>query len=154
MSGSKVLVFVFFLCCLSGFLYQVVIICETYFEFDTITKTELQSPDLIETPVLSVCFSYGEIFDYDGYRQTHPNTTAKYEDGGEDDFAQLKKEVTIADIFTHTPRNEDVLQACFLRRAGKYFRYGLHPCERVAREDSRSLFPSAGRYGAEQMRVT
>ena len=114
------LTFLYFCFCLMGFLHQMFQVTVSYSNYEVRTKVELMIPNKIITPSLSVCFRVGDIFDYDAYLRISQSNVS-YETGRHNDYQQLMSEASIRDLFTFTPNETRITDACSLRKGGHYF---------------------------------
>ena len=114
------LTFLYFCFCLMGFLYQMFQVTVSYSNYEVRTKVELMIPNKISTPSLTVCFRVGDIFDYDAYRRISQSKMS-YETGRHNDYEQLMSNTSIRDLFTFTPNETRITDACSLRKGGHYF---------------------------------
>jgi hypothetical protein len=106
---------------MTGFMMQVVTISESYFTYDVRIVNEISFPFKLPIPGLSVCFRYGDIFDYDLFEEKYPEANITYEQGLEDDFADLSNIVTIEDLFEMTPNDEELYVSCSMRKPASFF---------------------------------
>lgn len=96
---------VWFMLCLTGYLWQTIDISVYYFMYDTTTDISIQVPDRIKIHDFSLCIRYFDVFDHKRY---HQDTQFNFSDAAWSSFAQRVKEleaaITIKDVFEYTPR--------------------------------------------------
>lgn len=114
---KAVVTVVYWLGCLSGFVFQAKEVCKVYFAFKTSTSISLTTPQDIPTPSVSVCIRYVDILN----RSNHEKYgLAKGPPTGGDDTSWKRvfdecSRLTIKEIFELTPSPSDMLKRCFSR---------------------------------------
>ena len=94
----------------AGLVWQMVCICQLYFQYKVVTRTTVLIPTIINPMALNLCVKIFYIFDYEGIR----NSTGKnwtYDTVLNDDKAanQLMHELTIEQMFKFSPEENDVV---------------------------------------------
>lgn len=99
--------FVSFLVCLSGLIFQVNEVSNSYFKFATESKVLISAHQNIQVPSISVCFRKYDIVDYRKLEKAKGKTVKRYT--SHVDATKLWNEMTISDYFHFTPKEQEVI---------------------------------------------
>ena len=109
----KLLQYTLSACCVIGFLVQVGYISESYFQYKTITRTDMKLQWELNVSVVAFCAKYVDIMDRERLsRET--GITIKRSSKATDWKLETSK-LTIKQIFEYTPAANDVLTGCSYR---------------------------------------
>ena len=92
--------------CVLGLITHLSLITIKYFDYETTTAVYLQFRDSVESPALSVCFRYIELLDHDWAISRFGR---KLLDGSTSHTEAIARNITLAEIFDHTPSVDDIL---------------------------------------------
>ena len=99
------LIFVF-----AGLTWQLVSICQLYFQYKVVTRTTVFIPTIINSMALNLCVQMSSIFDYERIRNTTGyNWTYNAIMSKQQLFTDLLHDLTVEQMFEFTPQENDVV---------------------------------------------
>lgn len=107
---------------ISGFMAQVSQVSMMYFRYTTTTQVKIFSPAIIKQHGVAICVRYNDIIDMDrvctetGVRLKHVQSL--------DDGIDLEDKLTVDQIFSFTPHEDEFISSCFSRPDN--WRYSFH----------------------------
>ena len=116
----------FFLCALSGLLYQEYQLSSVYFQYPISTKVDISIPDLLEAQAITLCIRYPDILDFDRLSRMRGREGWSYKkimngDLASDNFVRFVQDnMTIGEIIEYTPNVNTVLTKAAFRRRNSY----------------------------------
>ena len=100
----------FFILAFAGLVWQMVCICQLYFQYKVVTRTTVFIPKIIDPLALNLCIKMSSIFDYKEFRNnTGNNVTYDAITSKEQLMTQLLHDLTVEQIFKFTPQENDVV---------------------------------------------
>ena len=100
----------FFILAFAGLTWQLVSICQLYFQYKVVTRTTVFIPTIINPMALNLCVQMTNIFDYErirnitGYNWTYNAIMSKQQL-----FTDLLHDLTVEQMFEFTPQENDVV---------------------------------------------
>ena len=104
--------------CLGGFLFQLTLISQTYFKYQTITRLEVNIGDEDNYVQIYVCPRYSDLLDRSEYRKYGIRPFAPLELS---DILDEISNLTIKSIFRLTPHVDKVISKCLIRSGRFHF---------------------------------
>lgn len=109
----------FYLLCMLGCIYQLGLVTDIFFKYETVTTFALETPDLMQGPDLSICIRYYDIFDLKAF------SAHKKADLLQTSRIRLQAIASIGEILKFTPDAMNLILRCKFRKPGDYAIYGL-----------------------------
>ena len=109
--------------CLIGFLVHSVQISNNYFEYQTTTNLELDIPQNVAIPALSICWRYADLLDIQALQKLNPEFTAINFSSDETIVASIRKIqsiIKVEQIFNFTPSSSKIMDECVVRTPDNY----------------------------------
>ena len=108
--------------CTFGLITHFTIMTVNYLQYETTTSLYLELPQTIESQAVSICFPFNEIIDGDWIEQIYGLQTRLAIGIDSDDIGvqQVKKNMTMADIFDHTPTIDEMYGFAYVRNDQTY----------------------------------
>ena len=100
----------FLILAFAGLIWQLVCICQLYFQYKVVTRTTVFIPTVIDPMALNLCIKMRFIFDYEGIRKSTGNNwtyDALISKGQSTD--ELLHDLTVEQMFKFTPEQNDVV---------------------------------------------
>ena len=100
----------FFILAFAGLTWQLVSICQLYFQYKVVTRTTVFIPTIINPMALNLCVQMTTIFDYErirnttGYKWTYDAIASQQQL-----FTDLLHDLTVEQMFEFTPQENDVV---------------------------------------------
>ena len=119
----KMASFVFWILCVFGMTYQLVLIFKIYFEYDVSTRVDIAIPSRVSPQTVTLCTHYADVLDYDRLnRHTNRNWTFTED---LDQRHQYQNEITVEEIFHFSPENTSFVIALWLKKekSAKWYYY-------------------------------
>ena len=119
----KLVSFVFWILCVIGMSYQLILILSIYFEYDVSTRVDIAIPSRISPQTVTLCTSYADVLDYNRLnRDTNRNWSYPQDMNKRH---QYQSEITVAEIFHFSPQNTSFLTGLWLKKgkSAKWFLY-------------------------------
>ena len=100
----------FFILAFAGLTWQLVSICQLYFQYKVVTRTTVFIPTIINPMALNLCLHVSSIFDYEGIRiSTGKNWTYDAIISEQQSFTELLHDLTVEQMFQFTPQEDDIV---------------------------------------------
>ena len=100
----------FLILAFAGLTWQLVSICQLYFQYQAVTRTTVFIPKIINPMALNLCVKMSFIFDYEGIRSsTGKNWTYDAIISEEQLRTELLHDLTVEQMFKFTPQENDVV---------------------------------------------
>ena len=100
----------FLILAFAGLMWQLVSICQLYFQYTVVTRTTVFIPTIINPMALNLCVQMSSIFDYSGIRNsTGNNWTYDAVISQLELNTQLLHDLTVEQMFEFTPPKHDVV---------------------------------------------
>ena len=100
----------FLILAFAGLTWQLVSICQLYFQYKVVTRTTVFIPTIINPMALNLCVKIPYIFDYEGIRSsTGKNWTYDAIISEEQFRTELLHDLTVEQMFQFTPQENDVV---------------------------------------------
>ena len=115
----QILLKLFYIWCLLGFVGQVSELARKYFQYTTESSLVIRSPLKVKPPSFSFCPRYVDVFDYHAFNIGR-NYSFRPDMLSLRQINQFQTMVTVGDIFKFTPSIEYVLASCFMRKPDSY----------------------------------
>lgn len=112
----KVVTILFVVLCATGFMFQAWTIGAIYFDYKTTSTVDIEMPDVLEPPDVSLCVRYADIL-IDESLRSFDKLKGKEKIKA---LRVLQDKVTLADIFNKTPETGKVIKECLHRTPGSY----------------------------------
>lgn len=124
--AQRFLTTIYWIGCFAGFIFQLMQVCQQYFEFKTSTWIELVIPKEIPIPALSFCIVYAQILNRTEFKKYRLSPNPPVLDGDPANKtnnygAQVEAEssiLTIGQILELTPHPHDTINSCVRRNPG------------------------------------
>ena len=119
----KMASFVFWILCVFGMSYQLILIFKIYFEYDISTRVAIAIPSRVSPQTVTVCVPYADILDYNRLnRDTNRNWSYTEDKKTRHDY---QSKITVAEIFQFSPENTSFLIGLWLKKkkSAKWFYY-------------------------------
>ena len=100
-------------------MFQVQTISVVYFQYATATDILISLPGLIQIPDFTFCVRYFDVFDLSGFNASE-NGDIHDTSTNDEHIRELQSQVTIADIFNHTPDVNELWVRCLSRKTHEY----------------------------------
>ena len=104
------------LLCTFGMLVHVWFVSDHYLKYETTSLTNVGFPLVVNSPALSICFRYGDILDTEFVAkklgENYKSVTQRLE--------QIRRDITLDEVFQHTPPGEQLLTGAFIRDSKNY----------------------------------
>ena len=101
----------FLILAFAGLIWQLVSICELYFQYKVVTRTTVFIPTIIDIMALNLCIKISLIFDYERIRKsTGNNWTYDAIISKEQSTDELLHDLTVEQMFEFTPQEDDVVE--------------------------------------------
>ena len=117
---------IYYAICLVGFIFQLSSVCNQFFKFETSSRIKVSTEDQYKYQAITICFNHKDIMNRTEYRKY--NISKTFQEAflqGDDELSNL----TVEQLFTLTPKAEDVIQGCGLRDELNYRLKRLHAKE-------------------------
>ena len=100
----------FLILAFAGLIWQLVCICQLYFQYKVVTKTTVFIPKIMNPMALNLCIMMSSIFDFDAIRKcTGYNWTYDAMMSEEQLLIDLLHDLTVEQMFKFTPQENDVV---------------------------------------------
>ena len=100
----------FLILAFAGLIWQLVSICQLYFQYKVVTRTTVFIPKIINPMALNLCIMMSSILDFDGIRKsTGNNWTYDALISEQQLFTELLHDLTVEEMFRFTPQENDVV---------------------------------------------
>lgn len=119
MSLIQIASFLYHVCIITGFLYQTISLSVLYFSYDVTTALRLVVPQEVNPFDMSACFRYVEVFYYENFNSDF-GTNLKRDNVNLTNVFHIQDQLSLQQIFEYTPRAFEVIDECFVRKAGFY----------------------------------
>ena len=101
----------FLILAFAGLIWQLVSICELFFQYKVVTRTTVFIPSIINPMALNLCVQISSIFDYEGIRNiTGKNWTYDAVISQLQLEIELLHDLTVEQIFNFTPQEDDLVE--------------------------------------------
>ena len=104
----------FLILAFAGLIWQLVCICQLYFQYKVVTKTTVFIPTIINPMALNLCVQMRSIFDYEEIRNsTGKNWTYDAIVSEQQSETKLLHDLTVQQMFKFTPQKNDVVDQIY-----------------------------------------
>ena len=100
----------FLILAFAGLIWQLVSICQLYFQYKIVTRTTVFIPKIMNPMALNLCIMMSSIFDFDGIRKSTGNNWTYDAVISEEKLRnELLHDLTVEQMFKFTPQENDVV---------------------------------------------
>ena len=128
----------FLILAFAGLMWQLVCICQLYFQYKVVTRTTVFIPTIINPMALNLCVDMSSIFDYSGIRNsTGNNWTYDAVISQLELNTQLLHDLTVEQMFEFTPPKHDLVDEVILTNRSFSIKIDLvgHDAKKVVKVD-------------------
>lgn len=101
-----------------GMLYQIESVGELYFQYDTVTKVDIDIAEVSVSRSISACLRYSDLLDYESLAKDEGRKDWYFTGLDEKRIRYYQDHLNVKEIFDNTPQEEEVLDKIILRING------------------------------------